>query len=88
MERGAGAESRSGGQAASAPPPGHAEGGPHARHINRIKGLLAGQGIRLSVDADSLERLDKVRLWDGSTLPKGLRSRLEQEYACLQFVEQ
>jgi transposase len=56
------------------------------RHINRIKGLLVGQGVRLPVSADFLERLDKVRLWDGSALPKGLRSRLEREYACLQFV--
>ena len=58
------------------------------RHINRIKGLLAGQGVRLPVGADFLERLDKVRLWDGSALPKGLRSRLEREYTCLQFVNQ
>jgi transposase len=58
------------------------------RHINRIKGLLVGQGVRLSVGADFLERLDKVRLWDGSALPKGLRARLEGECACLQFVNQ
>jgi len=58
------------------------------RHTNRIKGLLVGQGVRMPVGADFLERLDKVRLWDGSALPKGLRSRLEREYACLQFVNQ
>jgi transposase len=58
------------------------------RHINRIKGLLVGQGVRLSVSADFLERLDKVRLWDRSALPKGLRARLEGEYTCLQFVNQ
>jgi transposase len=58
------------------------------RHINRIKGLLVGQGVRMPVGADFLERLDKVRLWDGSALPKGLRARLEREYACLQFVNQ
>ena len=58
------------------------------RHINRIKGLLVGQGVRMPVGADFLERLAKVRLWDGSALPKGLRSRLEREYACLQFVNQ
>jgi transposase len=27
-------------------------------------------------------------LWDGSSLPVGLRARLEQEYACLVFVSQ
>jgi transposase len=58
------------------------------RHTNRIKGLLVGQGVRMPVGADFLERLDKVRLWDGSALPKGLRSRLGWEYACLQFVNQ
>ena len=58
------------------------------RHTNRIKGLLVGQGVRMPVGADFLERLDKVCLWDGSALPKGLRSRLGWEYACLQFVNQ
>jgi transposase len=58
------------------------------RHINRIKGLLAGQGVRLAVRGDFLEALERIRLWDGSPLPPGLRSRLEREYACLQFVNQ
>ncbi len=56
------------------------------RHVNRIKGLLVGQGVRLPVKADFLERLEKVRLWDGRPVPSGLRSRLEREYACYQFV--
>jgi len=58
------------------------------RHINRIKGLLVGQGVRIPVKADFLERLESIRLWNGSPLPAGLRSRLEREYACLQFVAQ
>ena len=58
------------------------------RHINRIKGLLAGQGVRLSVERDFLERVDGSRLWDGSPLPSGLRTRVEQEYASLLFVQQ
>ncbi len=57
------------------------------RHINRIKGLLAGQGIRVAVKGDFLQRLDGLRLWDGSPLPGGLRHRVEQEYAALRFVE-
>jgi transposase len=57
------------------------------RHINRIKGLLAGQGVRLPVDGDLLARLSQVRLWDGSPLPPGLRTRLEREYACYQDAE-
>ena len=58
------------------------------RHINRIKGLLVGQGVRIPVKADFLERLDNVRLWDGSPLPCRLRARLEREFAVLKFVGQ
>jgi transposase len=57
------------------------------RHTNRIKGLLYGQGVRMSVKADFLERLETVRLWDGAPLSPGLRTRLEREYACWQFVD-
>ncbi len=58
------------------------------RHINRIKGLLVGQGVRLPVGSDFLGRLQAVRMWDGLPLPPGLRARLEREFAGLQFVEQ
>jgi transposase len=60
--------------------------GDRTRHTNRIKGLLVGQGVRLPVHGDFLERLERVRLWDGSPLPPGLRARLEREYAGWQFV--
>jgi transposase len=60
----------------------------HTSHINRIKGLLIGQGVTISVAADLLERLDTVYLWDGSGLPAGLRTRLEREYQRLQLVNQ
>ena len=42
------------------------------RHINRIKGLLHGQGVRIPVKSDFLEKLETVRLWDGSPLSPGL----------------
>jgi transposase len=58
------------------------------RHINRIKGLLVTQGVRLPVGVGFLERLESVRLWDGSALPRGLRSRVEREYVCLRFVNE
>jgi transposase len=58
------------------------------RHVNRIKGLLVGQGVRIPVKADFLDRLDHVRLWDGSPLPCWLRVRLEREFAALEFVGQ
>lgn len=57
------------------------------RHINRIKGLLIGQGLSLRIQADFVEQLKVVRLWDGSTLPTGLLRRLRYEYQGLQFVE-
>jgi len=49
------------------------------RHNNRIKGLLVGQGIRMAVKDDFLERLDAVRTWDGSPLPPGLQMRLKRD---------
>lgn len=58
------------------------------RHINRIKGVLVGQGVRLSIKGDFLKQLEEVRLWDGSPLPRGLRARVEREYAGLRFVEE
>ncbi|MGD2178278.1 MAG: IS110 family transposase [Anaerolineae bacterium] len=58
------------------------------RHINRIKGVLIGQGVRLPVKEDFLTRIEDVRLWDGSPLPRGLRARVEREYAGLRFVEE
>jgi transposase len=42
------------------------------RHVNRIKGLLATQGVRMKVQGDFLARLSEVRLWDESCLPPGL----------------
>lgn len=58
------------------------------RQINRLKGLLVGQGVHLDVGRDLLERLETVRLWDGSALPPELHSRVKREHALLQFVEQ
>jgi len=58
------------------------------RHISRIEGLLASQGVCMTVGADFLERLETARLWDGRPLPPGLRVRLQREYRALQFVKQ
>jgi transposase len=44
--------------------------------------------VRLSVKGDFPESLERVRLWDGSPLPPGLRSWLEREYTCWHFVHQ
>jgi transposase len=57
-------------------------------HINRIRGLLATQGVRVPLRANFLERLDSVLLWDGSVLPPGLRARVKRAYAGLTSVKQ
>jgi len=58
----------------------------HTQHINRLKGLLAGQGVRMEIRDDFLPRLESLRLWDGSALPPGLLGRLEREHQRLQFA--
>ncbi len=58
------------------------------RHINRIKGLLTGQGVCAPIQPDFLDYLSTVRLWNGSSLSKELRSRLEREYQRIQLVNQ
>ena len=50
------------------------------RVTNRITGLLATQGVRLEVRMDFPERLDEIRLWDGSRLPARLSGRLERAW--------
>ena len=56
------------------------------RHTNRIKGLLAGQGVYLSVKKAFPEQLQAVRTWDSTELPPGLQARLMREYARIQLL--
>jgi transposase len=48
---------------------------------NRIKGLLASQGLEAPVDADFRTTLDALRDWAGQPVPAGLRERVLQEFA-------
>jgi transposase len=57
------------------------------RHIGRIKGLLATQGLNVPIHVDFLATLEAARLWDGSPIPPGLRARVEREYADLRYAE-
>lgn len=50
------------------------------RITNRIKGLLFGQGIRLTELKELPRLLSSLRLWDGRPLPSMLRSRIEREW--------
>jgi transposase len=43
------------------------------RHINRIKGLLVSQGIRLEIKKDFPQQVSDAKLWDGSPLPQACR---------------
>ena len=51
------------------------------RITNRIKGLLAAQGLSVSsLNRGFLDQLDDLRLWDDSPLYHQLRQRLEREW--------
>jgi len=58
------------------------------RHINRMKGLLASQGVVMEIEAGFEETIGEVRLWDGSGLPGRLRRRLEREYERMELLKQ
>ena len=58
------------------------------RTTNRIKGLLASQGIRVEGRLDlGDKRLDEMRLWDGQPLPAALKGRLEREWQHVLFLK-
>jgi transposase len=57
------------------------------RHVNRIKGLLASQGLALAAINDELPvAVADARLWDGTSLGAELQGRLLREYQRWQFV--
>ena len=60
--------------------------GQRTEHVNRIKGLLAGLGLSIVVDTKLVERLDKLRQWDGSGVPPALRERILREFERWQLV--
>ncbi|HEX6269543.1 MAG TPA: IS110 family transposase, partial [Anaerolineales bacterium] len=57
-------------------------------HINRMKGLLASQGIVMEVKREFLEELASVQLWDGSSIPPGMQTLLVREHERLQLVRE
>jgi transposase len=59
------------------------------RHVNRIKGLLASQGLAApEVNKHFPEWLSQARLWDGSAVPAELQSRLLRERERWQLLDQ
>lgn len=58
-----------------------------SRSSNRIKGLLASQGlVAPRIDGRLLDWLASARLWDRSPVPVGLRARIEREFARWRFT--
>jgi transposase len=55
------------------------------RVTNRMKGLLANQGLTLDWKRDVPQQLASLRRWDGSPLPEGLRARLGREWERVVF---
>lgn len=58
------------------------------RASNRIKGLLATQGVRLPVGRGLPADIEEVRLWDGSELPPGLKARVLRTWEHWQWVHE
>jgi transposase len=56
------------------------------RGMNRLKGLLAAQGLTMPPGRNFLQQLEHLRLWDGSLLPSGLRQRLIHEWEYVEGV--
>jgi transposase len=54
---------------------------------NRLTSKLVAQGLRLVPGKDFLERLDALRLFDGSALPEHLKAGLRREYERLQLAQ-
>src|SRR5688572_15773946 len=54
-----------------------------ARHVNRIKGLLASQGVALPTLRALPRQLAATRLWDGTRVPPRLGARLAREWAAV-----
>jgi transposase len=49
-------------------------------HTNRIRSLLALEGLKIKLDRRFLSSLESARLWDGSPLGVNLKAELVREY--------
>jgi transposase len=54
---------------------------------NRIQGLLATQGVRLSLTGDVVAQVHAAQTGDGRPLPVAFRTRLEREWADVEAIE-
>ena len=56
------------------------------RVINRLKGLLAGCGVRLALHGEVEAQLEQGRQWDGTLRPAALQARLQREWQQVQLL--
>jgi transposase len=56
------------------------------RVTNRIKGLLATQGLKVDLNRDVRNQLKQLRTWDGEELRPGLKERLVREWSKAAFL--
>ena len=55
-------------------------------HTNRIKGLLAGIGLSTVIDVELPQRLEELKQWDGTGVPRELKQRILREFERWQLV--
>jgi transposase len=60
--------------------------GEQTAHGNRIKGLLAGCGLTVTINRNLPKWLKHVRLWDGTEVPGELKARVLREFERMQAV--
>jgi transposase len=56
------------------------------RVTNRMRGLLANQGLTMDFQQDVPSQVERMRRWDGSRLPEALVRRLLREWEKVQFL--
>ena len=58
------------------------------RVVNRIKGLLVGDGIQCCLQGDVAAQIEQVQQWDGTQLPPGVRARLRRAWQQVCFLNE
>lgn len=56
------------------------------QHANRIRGLLAGQGLEIKIDRHLPHNLKQLRTWDDRPLPRDLHRRILREFERMQVA--
>jgi len=57
-------------------------------HTNRIKSLLALHGILMEIRKTFLEDIEKVVMWNGESVPSGIKEEMVREYRRYDLIQQ